>query len=340
MLDSIPTDMLDSFRAFTFGVWSTIAVTITLIAAIYSVHLKNNRINNCKTISIFTVIAFTLRNYAIKKINWISKLISLIMTLFTFLIVICYFMNIITTDRIKIEDQFVYKSYRDIIHGVENGADIDIIHTPQSELMSCLNSDPKTDAKIKLRNYIVNRKKGFGLIGDDLIGKLISDKYDYVMIDGMLSTKIAKFIGCKLMPIKNYKETPDTCLHRTEETSDGIQRVNGFMASSAFRTKVIHEKFRTHVMRGFQSGLISRAYSLIYEEMIGNISRMDCLSESKNVVKHSPGFESIHIDMYYNCFICLFVIILIAITILIHEIISGRNKIKINEVDIWIMEPK
>lgn len=342
ILDSVPSDMIDSVHAFSLNIWISILIILILISGILYMHL---RMYNGKPLipnTLFTVISFILRNPNMTIFSFTSKIISLTINLFTFLVVICYFMNIIKTDRVRMKEQHVYRSYRDIVHSVDDGNNMKIFYTSQSEFPSSLLFEPRTEIKKKLSKYIITEKRGSGMGGKSLISKFVGEKYNFLMMDGMLSTTMTKYFACSMMPIKDGRNTPDTCLHRTQELTDDIQSINEILASNGFKRKLIYENFTKRSIRIFESGLMSRAYSLIYGEIIPKRSTSNCLSVSKNVIQHSPEFQSLDIDMYYKCFFCLCLILITAVIILIFETIfeylkraKKKKRQKMNTV--WIL---
>lgn len=326
MEDSIPVDIVDSVYSFTLGAWIMIFFTAYALWAISCIHQRREECASYITESLWSLYGYIFGNPSMKEYNWVSRLIALLFSMFSLLIVICYLKNTITTDRIKMKEQYVYRSYRDIDHALNEGSTLHIIYSPQSEFVSSLTADPFNSVRQSLYRHVAVNKRGRGLIGGELVGTVASDDYNTVMIDGKLATQLTKYMACKRMRVRKGKFTPDTCLHRTEESVDEGQAINGILISSSFSLCQIHSQFKGRSMAAFESGLISRAYSLIYEEMIPASSRMDCMSESKHVIQHEPHFQSIHIDLFYNFFILLSLILLSASFALLLEILENRKE--------------
>lgn len=108
-----------------------------------------------------------------------------------------------------------------------------ILYTPQQGFEEELETIPKTRIKERMRHYIVH-SYGYPMDSIAAIVDHLTNDYSTLFIDGMLTTRIVKFYACSNVNVREGKESPDTCLHRTQEEVDSIQSINGFLVAANF----------------------------------------------------------------------------------------------------------
>lgn len=223
--DSITTDVTNIANAFSITVWIFALITLITFAILIWIHFSTEKNNNEITIrlpkkmkgrrlgeeqkyktlmnnllySICTVVSYVLFNPSFKISNNSTKLISLIMSTFTLLVIVGCFKNAITTDRIRIKDQKIFKSYQDIVNDIDRGQNLTFLFAQQSSLLHTLTNYPYNPVKNRLYNHIKNPSTQKINAWPLMLGKIISQTHDYVIIDGQLTTKIMKFLGCTMM---------------------------------------------------------------------------------------------------------------------------------------------
>ena len=198
------------------------------------------------TSGLWTVFNHIMANPSFVIVNWTSKLIVLLITTFVFLFVICYLKNVITTDQLIMKEQKVYRSFQEIVERIESGMNLKIFYTPQQGIEKELEMVPKTRIKERMRHYIVH---GYGYPLDSVAAIVdhLTDDYSTLFIDGMLTTRIVKFYACSTASVPKGKESPDTCLHRTQEEVDSVQSINGFLVATNFSRSPTYKKFQTRL---------------------------------------------------------------------------------------------
>lgn len=223
--DSVTTDVTNIANAFSRTVWIFTLITLISFAILISIHFSTEKNNNEITIrspkkmrgrrlgeeqkyqtltknllySICTVISYVLFNPSFKISNNSTKLISLIMSTFTLLVIVSCFKNAITTDRIRMKDQKIFKSYQDIADDIDRRHNLTFLFTQQSSLLHALTNYPYNPVKNRLFNHIMNPSTQKINTWPLMLEKIISQDHDYVIIDGQLTTKIMKFLGCSMM---------------------------------------------------------------------------------------------------------------------------------------------
>lgn len=223
--DSITTDVTEIANAFSRTVWIFALITLIGFATLICIHFSTEKNNNKITIrprkkmkgrrlgeeqeyqmlmnnllySICTVISYVLLNPSFKISNNSTKLISLTMSTFTLLIIVGCLKNAITTDRIRIKDQKIFKSYQDIVDDIDRGRNLTFLFAQQSSLLHTLTNYPYNPVKNRLYYHVKNPSTQKIRSWPLMLGKIVSQDHDYVIVDGQLTTKIMKFIGCTMM---------------------------------------------------------------------------------------------------------------------------------------------
>lgn len=223
--DSVTTDVTNIANAFSRNVWIFTSITLITFAILIFTHFSTEENNNeikirppkkmkgrrlgekqkYKTLmnnllySSSTVISYVLFNPSFKISDNSTKLISLIMSTFTLLVIVSCFKNAITTDRIRIRDQKIFRSYQDIIDDIDRGRNLTFLFSQQSSLLHTMANYPYNPVKNHLYNHIKNPSTQKINTWPLMLGKIISQDHDYVMIDGQLTTRIMKFLGCTMM---------------------------------------------------------------------------------------------------------------------------------------------
>lgn len=324
MEDSIPTDITDSVNVFSYSVWNLIIVTFFTLSLLVSIH--SILIEKYDDYGIWTVFNHFLMNPSFKISKSISsKLISLFLLISVFLIVVVHIKNIIMTDRVKMKEQKVYRSFADIVDTIENGVKLTILYKEQSSIMVDLDNPPHNYVRSKMRSYFdgTNVAKSVHSF-EELVTE--SNKYDNIIIGGLLTTLIIKYHGCMLASAASDPKVPDTCLHRTSELEYTEQTINGIMVSNLFLNRTIHDQFKIRSMKNFEAGL--RYQSIIMrgsEVSEPQIKSLDCLSESVNTISYDPGNKAMNIEYFLNGLYTLLFILLFAICTLILEILTNYN---------------
>lgn len=305
--------------------------TIFVLSFIISVNsLINREYNNY---GIWTVINHFLMNPTFKISNTSSKVISLLLTLSVFLIVVLYIKNVITTDRFKMKEQKVYKSFAEIVDGIENGFDVNILYQSRSTLPSELSYPPFNYVRQKMKNYFIGKRAKPLLTFEALV--TLSNNYENVIVGGLLTTLIIKYHGCKLAAAVSDPKPPETCLHRTPERDNSEQTINGIMVSKEFLTKNVYKKFQLKSRKNFEAGLRYQSILLRGSEVSEpQINCLDCLSESVNTKSYDPGNEPMNVGYFKNGFYSMFLLFCVSVIVLIVEIYLPKTGI-CNDMSLW-----
>lgn len=129
MEDSIVIDFTDSARDFSLGVWMLVLTTIIVLSMLVSTH---STIHGYKAGSgIWTLINHSLFNPSHRVAGNVSKLISSLILFFVFFFIVSYLKNIIKTDQVRMMEQKVFRSFRDIVNEIEEGKNLTIMFTSQ-----------------------------------------------------------------------------------------------------------------------------------------------------------------------------------------------------------------
>ena len=156
-------------------------------------------------VGLWTVIKFILLNPSFKigcNLNTFpnyTKLINLIISTFVLLVVISCFKNGITTDRIRLKEQKIYTGYEEIVADIQRGRNLTFLFTQQSTFLLGLKENPRNLIKYQLDKYISAPSTVKINVWPLMLLKILDQKYDFVFIDGQLTTKIMKFYACTMM---------------------------------------------------------------------------------------------------------------------------------------------
>ena len=156
-------------------------------------------------VGLWTVIKFILLNPSFKigcNLNTFpnyTKLINLIISTFVLLIVISCFKNAFTTDRIRLKEQKIHTSYEEIVADIQRGRDLTFLFTQQSTLLLGLKENPRNLIKDQLYKYISAPGTAKINVWPLMLLKILDQEYDFVFIDGQLTTKIMKFYACTMI---------------------------------------------------------------------------------------------------------------------------------------------
>ena len=228
LMDSSPTDMTDIVHSFTPAVWTSALATFFILSLLVWIHHRNHNRNKAASSS-WTVITHLLLNPSFQTYNWVSNLIIMNVTVYVFLFVVMYLKNVITTDQVMMREQKVYRSYRDIVEGVDKlGEDVKLLYTTQSGILDDLLSDPRHEIKDRIHYHITH---GRGRLINNMMDA-VTCEFDTALLGGYLVSKLAKFFTCSFALPRRDHDMPDCCVHRTEEPEVFPSTVNGFMVSS------------------------------------------------------------------------------------------------------------
>lgn len=241
MKDSIPVDILDTLKAFSYGVWNMFIVTFFILSLLVYVH--SMLIKSYRDYGIWTVFNHFFMNPSYKVFkNLSSKLVSISILISVLLIVILHIKNVIITDRVKMSDQKVYKSFLDIVTDINSGNKIlNIFYKEQSFLPSELNNPPYNIVRQSMKSYIGNIAKSIPTF-EQLV--TLSTNLNNVIIGGLLTTAIIKYHGCRVASAISDPKKPDICLHRTSEVEYSEQAISGIMVTNLYSKGDSYIKFQ------------------------------------------------------------------------------------------------
>lgn len=153
--DSTLTDFTDSLRTFTPTVCITTTVTILVLSILVRVHSHVHRFES-NISGVWVTVCYILLNPSYKTLNWISKLLLLLISAFVFLFIVLITKNIIRTEQIWMKEFKVYKSRCDIINDINSGVNLTIMFSPESHLTSELNKEPRNELRTRMKYHIDN----------------------------------------------------------------------------------------------------------------------------------------------------------------------------------------
>lgn len=229
--DSKTADMIALIDGLTPTVWLTAFIAFLSLSIIVALHSRLNGVKNDH--GIWTIINHILANPTFTIFNSTSKLISLVTTFYVFLFITMYVKNIIKTDQMAMKEQRVYRSFRDIVEGIESGDNLTILYTLISGIMPRPLNEPKNEIMERL-HYYMNLK--YGRVIDSIFEliDILSKNYDYVFIETQTVTKLIKYFTCSSTTIRKGYDVPDTCVHRTGEKEANNPIIAGIVVSKKF----------------------------------------------------------------------------------------------------------
>lgn len=115
--ESRQADILESINGFGIDTWLITIAFITVIAALFNVHLRMLKYKSSGSTGsgLWTVLTYLAKNPSAKEINWVSRLIAIVTALFTFLVFVCYFENVFLSSKVKVYQPKVYTSYAQLV---------------------------------------------------------------------------------------------------------------------------------------------------------------------------------------------------------------------------------
>lgn len=247
--DSTKTDMTALTDGLTPTVWLIAFIAFVSLSIIVSLHSRLNGVKNCN--GIWTILSHVLPNPTFKIFNSISKLIFLVITLYVFLFITLYVNNIIKTDQMTMKEQRVYRSFRDLVEGIESGDTLTIMYTLQSGIISRPLNEQKKEIMERL-HYYMNLK--YGRIIDSIFELIdtLSKNYDSVFIEIQSVTKVIKYLTCSSATIRKGYDVPDTCIHRTGEREVFNPTIAGIMVSKNFSQTATYKVLETRYVNFFK----------------------------------------------------------------------------------------
>lgn len=135
-------------------------------------------------------------------------------------------MNIIKTDQTRMIEEKVYRNFREIVDAAERGH-LSIMYKKESVINVEFNNPPFNHIRKSMKSRLTEARSAGN--SKDFIPYLY--KYQGTVIDGMLTSWLIKYHGCKAAVMISKGNVPDLCLHRTPETDNMKATINGILVS-------------------------------------------------------------------------------------------------------------
>lgn len=310
MEDSIVTDFTDSARDFSPGVWILALITVIVFSMLISTHstIYGYRADS----GIWTLINHSLFNPSYRVAGNVSKLISSLILFFVFFFIVSYLKNIVKTDQVRMKEQKVYRSFRDIVNEIEGGTNLTIMFTSQGRFKSIFDEPLYNDVMKSLKYYVHHGNGREYDKMDSIVESLLNP--NHIVIEAKVSALIIKRKGCKMAASKSL------CLYQRQETGDNYPTINEIMASKKFLSRYVASKLHSRIARSFEAGLkIEFLMSRDINISDFRVSSLDCLSELVHTKMYDPEHNSMSIFYFIQCIKSMIFLVLLALISLITE---------------------
>lgn len=275
------SDLIESVNGFDTLTWAISIITALAISTLINGHFKLNGFmsKGSSGSGIWTVISALLKNPSAKEINYVSRLLLTLLSLFAFLVGVCYFENMIKSDQILIYQPSVYHKLEDIsldsesIVKAEQSFDADIMFKNRSNAVH--------------QDILVKEKKTRSIDLMDVYRFSFSGSPDHKALlaytDGDPSKVLCAF---KESAMKSLSETPhsadkvynrigDICFH-SKRIIDLSSRTEAQPYSTKFTAKPMFEKYYTYARRSFEMSLTRMASTGEVNGILGTNNVADC----------------------------------------------------------------
>lgn len=324
--NSKAVDVIDSTNAFRSSTWILIAFTLLIFAILIKIHIfiqdegneKDTKISRVKipgteitrkripkdknpklkqkmfkNSALFLVYTFMIEKSSFKLFNWNSKLLSILITVFSLIIFRMYFCNLIITDKVVVKIPFVAKSYQDILDHAQLEANFYSSASFKTKLMLS-----EADSVIgRLRKWMRKQKTLKGISVTDVTVGHLNNLSRVMITTSQFATDWTRNVICS-QEVEDPPPSvnPNYC---TFESSDGFSTTNrGIVSSAHFRNSQEHMRVKKCYERDVEMGIFKKMYEIDAPySMTGHLgpSLYDCLLKSNQPVIHPPDFEPLSI---------------------------------------------
>lgn len=240
--DSTVSDFMETLNSYSWSVWIVTLLAFFSLSSLISIRSRIHR--QRRSSGLWTVTTYILLNPYFKPIRGTVKLLSFLVALYTFLFVILHTKNIIKTEQVRIREQEVYRSYRDIINAINNDENITIMYSSMTNLLNELANEPQNDVRKRMKHILSGHNGRMEKRFLNFIPFLSGGKSNNLVIEKKLYSQSLKYYACRSATFNSYPKRPDVCLHRTPEMEYSHQVMAGIISSSSFLSKSIHHSFK------------------------------------------------------------------------------------------------
>lgn len=303
------TDISEAINSFPFPIWMMVMASLFTIWWMIGIHFRMNNVrsNSPSSSSSFSIISYLLLQPCMKEINWVSRLLAFLLAIYVFLIIICYFLNLMQSDKVTKYTPKVFDDVDDVLG--ENDVQIIIDAAVMASIESINYWNPDSQLK-RIANHAVNV--------DGLVG---STSYIYAPLKSKhriwLSHKhVLETVRSILCHPRYDVYMREICMYMSK--SSKIHRITQpiYYASNMIHVKPVYKRYTKLVKRSFETGV--NMYFRYHVAQIGATPvPNDCCSES--IVTHDPEYAPYQLLNYKIAFLSLLIPVIFSLFSLILE---------------------
>lgn len=306
------TDILESIHTFGFKTWIVTILFCILIGSLIRCHFRLNNINqeSPEGSGIWTVASSMLYQPYMRRINFVSDILLLLLSLFVFLVVTCYFSNGVKSDKVTTYIPYVFTTLDD----VTSNQDVEVLFPKVFEkafkLLPPKNKYRKVYERIRGMKYYSSKK--FNQLGDALSAEIKTQRV-LITETGMFDRDRSNL--CKLQLKLNRT---GICYYIAMDSIDQTDNLGGWLASRKFQNRKVYREymkiFRLYVDMGIKFKQRKNAF---HHNLIVTPNILDCFS--KVIVTHEPEYAPFSLINYRYALLCLLFPLTCALVSLIRE---------------------
>lgn len=309
------SDLIESISGFSPEIWvASISVTV-IISILYNIHFRINRYSSKgpSNSGLCTVISFLLKNPSAKELNNVSRYLTFLTAIFAFTVFVCYFENVIKSDKVNVHQPFVYRSFEQLVEDPHVEIDIEGV----SWRFERLPNDSK------YRKILSKQRKQGQQTPTQTFDWLFSGK---PIGKANIAYENEAMFHCRFCHNLLPKEkTYGKCMFsfKPEFNSEEYNFYDKYlkirkaqMISDSFIQKPIFKKYYKYYRRGFEMNLLYPFRRLNSYEI--PIAAPNCVPE-KSPVTWDRDPEALDLHMYRYSFMCLLILLVLACVALNNE---------------------
>lgn len=305
--ESRETDILESVNGFSLNSWIVTLVTLILIAIISDVHYK---LNNVPFSGIFMAIRWAVVQPYLHEINFVSNLIGMTSAMFTFLIIVCHFENVIKSDKVTVYTPKVYDSYQEIYD------DMSVKLLIETWRMDQIKKLPRNDPVFNLYDRAQKNNLGSGVTLKH-VNDMMTTETNIVFISSMFILEIMSKRLCDMMSTWSRR---DICYYISEDEYQE-NSPEAILSSKMFQKKKIHKSFLSKHRISVEFGVRDIELIKDFDRTIVTPNNADCLPRyRKSPVTHDRTYEPFGIRNYIGALVLLLILSMISVATLYYEL--------------------
>lgn len=326
-------DFAESVFAFTPSTWLvTIAITF-LLCLVIRFHCTMNKVG--KVSESWIIFTNIVSQPVAIDINFITRIISLIINTFVFFVVICYLKGGIKSDKVTKYQPNIYDTYQDI---VSKGANVDVIFPYRRHKRIKMIEKYKNETNGRINIQFTPKIQYYE---PKILLKYLEN--DRILIGRRLTIEMSKSLWCEYQNRygKKYFLPMGTkiCIHMSYDASlfEGYQTY--VWMSNKFPKRKIYQEYLKYLKRSIDTGLMNRQILMAYGyKNILTPDTIDCMGN--DIVLYDPEPAQFGIYNYKYALLSLLIPTMCALFSLFHEkfrynrlkrtrVIKQRNIIRI-----------